>query len=442
MNHPKRPLACWTKAKELRTEHYRKIASAREKGVLVVTGSGDAFVPLLAGIGEFVHLAGEPWGASIATNDALSLQCMEASEARGYARDLCAYMRNYWGSMFLDKSPFGGTFPRPDFCFSINACDTHGKWFQTVGEYFQVPYFSVDIPVIRAGSSEAQKIEYLVAQLHDAVDWLERLTGRPYDDGQLIEAARNYFLSTSLWGDVCLLNQARPAPLDEKTMFSLYAISMLMGHESEAVAFYRELRDEVADRVKSGIAAVANERCRLLHDSQPPWYFLKLFRYLEQYGAPILGSSYSYTLTGALAVQDGKWVHRTTPEEAGVRLDNRHTVLVELAKWQLERVRQQGFVLLEEKTSNLLNMVRDWHIDGVIIHLNRGCEGTAWGQMESRLALIEAGVPVMTYEGNMADKREFNESQTLDRIDTFMESLGLTKFNLAQVNPVRQTVVN
>ncbi len=428
MNYRTRPLALWAKAKELRLQHYRQIAGAREKGAMVVTGSGDAFAPLLAGIGDFVHLAGEPWGASIAADNAFSLQCMEASEARGYARDLCAYMRNYWGSMFLNKSPFGGVFPRPDFCFSIHACDTHAKWFQTVGEYFQAPYFSVELPVIR-GSCEAEKLDFLVGQLHDAVDWLEKLTGRPYDDAGLIQAARNYFLSTSLWGDICLMNRARPAPLDEKTMFSLYAISMLMGHEEAAVEFYRGLRDEVADRVDQGIAAVASERCRLLHDSQPPWYFLKLFRYLEQYGASILGSSYSFTLTGALAVQDGRWVHRPTPEEAGVTLDNRHTVLVELAKWHLERVRQQGFVLLEEKTSNLLNMVRDWQVDGVIIHLNRGCEGTAWGQMECRLALAGAGVPVMTYEGNMADRREFSEPQTIDRIDAFMESLGLTKFN-------------
>ncbi|MBI4331267.1 MAG: benzoyl-CoA reductase, bzd-type, subunit O [Chloroflexi bacterium] len=441
MNHPTRPLACWGKAKELRLSHYRQISAAREQGALVVTGSGDAFVPLLAGLGDFVHLAGEPWGASIATDNVLSLACLEAAEARGYARDLCAYMRNYWGSMFLNKSPFGGSFPRPDLCFSIHACDTHAKWFQTVGEYFGVPYFSVELPVIRGGC-EDDKLDYLTGQLHDAVEWLEKTSGREFDDEKLAAAARNYFRSTSLWGDICLLNRARPAPLDEKTMFSLYAISMLMGHETEAVEFYKELRDEVRDRVERGIAAVANERCRLLHDSQPPWFFLKLFRYLEQYGAVIIGSSYSFTLTGALAVRDNRWTHRPTPEEDGMALDRRESVLTALAGWQLERVRQQGFVLLEERKANLLAMVKDWQVDGVIMHLNRGCQGTAYLQMENRLALAEAGIPVMTYEGNMADRREFSEPQTLDRIDSFMESLDLTKFNLPGVNPAKQAIIN
>ncbi|MDZ4247626.1 MAG: 2-hydroxyacyl-CoA dehydratase family protein, partial [Dehalococcoidia bacterium] len=174
--------------------------------------------------------------------------------------------------------------------------------------------------------------------------------------------------------------------------------------------------------------AIANEKCRLLHDSQPPWYFLKLFRYLEEFGAAVIGSAYSFTLTGALEISsEGHWVHRPTPMEEGIPLDDRDSALLALAKWNLERVRQQGFVLTQEKSSNLLGIVKDWHVDGVIIHLNRGCEGTAYGQMEARLSLIDAKVPVMTYEGNMADRREFNESQTLDRVDSFMETLGLKK---------------
>jgi len=38
--------------------------------------------------------------------------------------------------------------------------------------------------------------------------------------------------------------------------------------------------------------------------------------------------------------------------------------------------------------------------------------------------LIEAGFPVMTFEGNMGDEREFDLGRTRTRIDTFMETLG------------------
>jgi len=49
------------------------------------------------------------------------------------------------------------------------------------------------------------------------------------------------------------------------------------------------------------------------------------------------------------------------------------------------------------------------------------------GQLENRLALIREGIPVLTFESNMADHREFDEAQILDRLDAFMENLGLRK---------------
>jgi hypothetical protein len=59
--------------------------------------------------------------------------------------------------------------------------------------------------------------------------------------------------------------------------------------------------------------------------------------------------------------------------------------------------------------------------------LNRGCEGLSVGQTEARLALIDTGVPTMVYEANMADKREWDDREVRDRLDSYMESLGLTR---------------
>ena len=67
-------------------------------------------------------------------------------------------------------------------------------------------------------------------------------------------------------------------------MYSLYVMGTLMKHRPECVAFYERLRDEVKDRVKRGVAAVPNERFRVITDTQPPWGFLKIFREMEKYG--------------------------------------------------------------------------------------------------------------------------------------------------------------
>ena len=70
-------------------------------------------------------------------------------------------------------------------------------------------------------------------------------------------------------------------------------------------------------------------------------------------------------------------------------------------------------------------LFRSWKVDGVMLHYNRGCEGLTVGIAENRLALLDAGYPVMTFEGNMGDEREFDEARTMARIDTFMETLGI-----------------
>ena len=72
-------------------------------------------------------------------------------------------------------------------------------------------------------------------------------------------------------------------------------------------------------------------------------------------------------------------------------------------------------------------IARNWKVDGIILHYNRGCEGLSVNIAENRLGLQEKGHKVMTYEGNMGDEREFDEASVVNRIDIFLESMGLSK---------------
>jgi benzoyl-CoA reductase subunit B len=423
--YPTKPLECWQKAKELRLNHYKEMITARDQGKIVVQGGANAILSLVAGLGDFVFLGGEPYGASIGFDPTFSEQCAMAAEAKGFARDLCAYMRNYLGSMFLDRYYFGGRFPKPHFCMSTHICDTHAKWFQIVGDHLSVPHIAIDYPVSPSHQRKEQKIEYLASQMHDCIERMERIVGRVYSDEKLIEAARNEFKTMALWGEICLMNKTIPAPLDQKSMFSLYVLPLQTRHRRETVDFYELLKEEVTDRVRNQIAAVATERFRYMDDSQPPWYYLKVFRYLEKYGAVSVGSYYSFLLMGMMEEKDGSWAPKKTPEEKGIMLHSREDVLRALAQWYLERSALCMLFSSQEKSTQMISMVNQWQVRGVIMHLNRGCEGTAMGQLENRLALIKAGIPVLTFESNMADRREFDETQILDRLDAFMQSQGL-----------------
>ncbi|MFQ6015905.1 MAG: benzoyl-CoA reductase, bzd-type, subunit O [Anaerolineae bacterium] len=427
--YPTEPLKCWNKAKEIRRKYYEDYVTIKERGGLRWGGSAWAFDAIPAGLGEdVVNMTGEPYGASIAWNKDFSLRCLEAAEARGWARDLCAYLRNYFGSMYLNEFVFGGEYPKPDFVFQAHVCCSHGKWYQHVAEYKGIPYYCIDVSVGPYNELNENRLEYVVNQMHEAIEWMEKVTGRKYDDEKLIEAVHNEARSCSVWAEVCVLNKNIPAPLDEKTMHSLYVFGTLKKHSKEVADFYEELRDEVKDRVERGIAAVASERCRLISDTQPPWAFLNIFRYLEKFGAVSVGSLYVFGLIGIWEVQeDGTWGPAKTPKQKGQEIRTRDEALRVLADWNLRKPEWQHFYDPQLKTEMMVRIAKEWSLDGVILHYNRGCEGLSLGIAENRLGLIEAGIPVATFEGNMGDAREFDEARTMARIDAFMESLGLEK---------------
>jgi len=428
-------LECWGKAKELRQQFYRDFAEAKERGGIRYAGGAWQLDSIPMGLGDDVYpLAGEPYGASVGNDPAASLRLQEATESKGFARDLCAYMRNEWGSVLLNEYYFGGEWPTPDFIYMNHICCSHAKWYQVLRdlekETFgkEVPLFVADVSVGPYDTLDDAKIDYVAGQYLDAIEWMEKVTGRKYDDEKLFQAVYNECRSTSLWAEVCSLNQTVPAPIDEKSMYSLYVLGTIHKAAKEVADFYQELRDEVRDRVDNQIAAVANERFRIMSDSQPPWSFLKIFRYLEDFGVVSIGSYYTFTLIGIWdTLPDGTLVPAKTPQEQGITFKSREDAVRFIVQWNLKKLHWEPFFDSRLRAKRVVQIAKQWKVNGMAMHLNLGCEGTTIGNLESRLALIKAGIPVLTYEGNMADDRQNDDAGTLRRLDIWMKRFGLEK---------------
>ena len=339
----------------------------------------------------------------------------------------------------MDEYVFGGPFPKPDFLWQFHICCSHGKWYQEASkleggvpyyctEWNTGPYYQWDETIGQFQPDPKEYyITYMVDQMQEGIEWLEKVTGRTYDDEKLIQAVYNSCETTSLWAQICTLNKAIPAPLDEKSMFSFYVFAALQKSKKEFVEFYRELKDEVQDRVDRGIAALGNERARIMTDIQPPWGFLKIFRYLEEFGCVSIGSFYSFTLMGAWQIEkDGTLKGKDTPQSKGIKIKDREQALRIIADWNLGSFMGSLFTTHKVKSDFMIKIANQWHCNGAIMHYNRGCEGLTLGVAENRLALAEAGIPVTSYEGNMGDEREFDLADTEERINAFMESLGLS----------------
>ncbi len=436
-------LKLWNKAKELRLQFYENYAKAHDKKGIRWAGGAWTLDAVPRGLGDDVwSVTSEPYSASISNNEEFSLRCLEAAEKAGYARDICSYIRNYWGSIILNEyafPEFSKTWPTPDFIFQDHICCSHAKWYQVVRDLEgDIPMFCIDVATGPAMESDGENIryieipkhavDYVVNQCLDGIEWLQKVTGRPYRDDLLRKAIFNHMRSTSAWARICELQKAVPAPLDEKSMYSLYVLGTLGKASQWCADFYEELYEEVKDRAARKIAAVANERVRVMSDTQPPWAFLKIFRYLEEFGCVSIGSLYTFGLIGQWEMKkDGTWGARTCPKTVDAIPKRREDMLAEYVRFELNKPEWQHFYHPKLKSAMMIKIARDWKLDGVMLHFNRGCEGLSLGIAENRLALQQAGFPVMTFEGNMGDERENDKARVKARVDAFMETLGLKR---------------
>jgi benzoyl-CoA reductase subunit B len=309
-NYPTEPLKCWKKAKELREQYYINYAKAKEKGGLRWSGSAWALDAIPAGLGNDVYsLTGEPYGAAIAVDKKFNKECQDAAESRLRPRPV----RLHAHLLGLDHP-------------------------EQVSVRRRVPQARLQLPDRRSAARTPSGTRRLEAGTRYA-DLLHRRLGRPLQGPDLRAPGLRHqpgpgrhrmagedhrpqvqrravhrggeerdALHLAVGEAICCENKAKPAPLDEKTMYSLYVLATLSKSSKWCADFYQECLDEVKDRVKRGIAAVPNERCRVMSDTQPPWGFLKVFRYLEEYGAVSIGSLYTFGLEGIWETKpDGSW---------------------------------------------------------------------------------------------------------------------------------------
>ena len=108
-----------------------------------------------------------------------------------------------------------------------------------------IPRFSVDDDVLLHPeiTGREHKKEYIVAQYLESIEWMEKITGKKYDDELAIAAMERYFKAESLWGEIHLINGAVPAPIDVKSLFAMLPAHMLRKSEPCTLEFLEMLRE-------------------------------------------------------------------------------------------------------------------------------------------------------------------------------------------------------
>ena len=420
-----KPVDCWPRMKELRRARFRHTWEAHEKGEVVIIGTVEWFLSLCSGLGNFANPSYGPYTTGMMRNPNEAIRCLEKVDSMGYRRDICAPMRCDLGQLFLgfvDKTPEGKPF-KPDFVFQPNMCFIMAKTGQIYAQHFGIPYFLLDVPHVDTEHNR----DYLVSQMQEAIRWMEKVTGRVYDDEKMIAGLRNEWESMVLWAKICMLNRSIPAPLNFRQLWSLRLPLRTWRHKKETLEFYEILYDEVKERVRNQISAQGVETVRLLQESLPPFYDHDLLKLADRYGAVYVGGEVPFTTNGAWRVkEDRTWEAPPTLDERGKPIRTREDALLALAELYLAYTPVVAWPGYGNRVNDFVKRVEDWHADGVVFNLDPSCRVASAGTEEAILALKKAGVPVCTYECEEADPRSFNGPQIKRKLELFYtETLGL-----------------
>ncbi len=393
-----RRLTTLNRLQGMMTRHY---AASRYLGKLhpVAWLTSGAPVEIIRAMG-IMPVYPENYGAICGARRVAADLCQEA-EQRGYSRELCSYAKCHLASLYVPKrAPMGGL-PRPSVLVACNnICGTVTKWYQALARELDVPLFLWDTP-FSSGGLRSHAIDYAVTQLEDMIRFLEKHTGRRLRPEKLKKVVGLSQQASRLWQEIRDMGRHRPSPVNASDLFIAMAPIVTLRGTREAVDFYRDLKEELAERVKRGEGALPEEKYRLVWDNIAIWHkLLQFYGIFINLRACFVADTYT-----------GGWGHDLAGED----------ILASLARTYTGVFLNRG---LEYRAEQMVELVQDFGAHGFVMHANRSCRPYTLLQYDiRRIVTLKTGVPGLIVEADMSDPRLFAEEAVKTRIQAFMETL-------------------
>lgn len=416
-------------------EYWDRLFTAPDRGAQVVWYNGSALNPIFQAAGiEWCH--GEAFSARLAAQH-LEGPAQLAGEEYGYVGELCSYARTHLGCAVLtqrgkesersgvvgmvDQEVLASKLPSPDFFVNAYAgCSTGQQWdeisFRVFGK--DVPLFKVSLPMLWAAKPDAGYLRgrewdnasrYVARQLHDLIGFMEQMTGRPFDWDKLRESMGYIKRAAQLRREGMELCKAAPTPATYwDWIASIAPINFLPGNQA-LVDYFQGVRDEIAQRLADGTAALPGERYRLYFDGIMNWNRLGwLANKFAEHDA---------------AVVVGRYTHNAFWQEP--HLIDPDDPILGMAQHYLLCPTNHGSHVLEEL---MLRDCADYGVDGAVFHATRTCRAFANPQhVLATAAQRELGIQTMFFEGDVADDSYYKDEVLESRLEAMLEAIDVRR---------------
>lgn len=402
--------------------YYERINHAHDYGEFVALSMLMIPDEIFRTFGVWASLA-ENYGPLCAAKQVSGHFCGVA-EAEGFSMDVCSYLKTGIGYLIRGQqeggtppeAPYGGMGQIDMIIAPAVMCDGRYKYPLAAQRYVDVPYFiydQMDMPYWRDEKDPEIKnryVNYNYERMKELVAFLERTTGKKFDEAKCSEHLDLWMKSHKLYHDASALKKCHPNPFPSQDSFATCFPNLHFKGTQECVDYYQGLYDEVKARADEKIGSVpGEEKFRIFWMGLPPWMYLGIFNYIQEKGVCTMDATYD---AGDI------------PEEP-VDLNN---PLYAIAKKFYEGVWfANGHFRRPAPGARTAEWIKDHDIDGVITLMATTCRpGSNLLFMRQTMADMSP-VPVLNLEADMVDIRAFDEASVKAKIDAFLETVDATK---------------
>jgi len=389
----------------LRKSYYAQTQEDSKKGKKVAWCSNNIPSEILDAM-DVTAVFLENYATVIASKRLASGFCA-VGEKMGFSQDVCGYARMLMGYILArdeaPEAPYGGL-AEPDFLLvNSYSCDSRLGWFAAMSRALNLPLHVHDAPHQPDGASDsAINAEYTECELRGLVAFLEEQTGTRFDPDRLKQRLAVSRQTSEIIFDINELRKAVPCPMGSADMFTAIWPALYLAGTKECEDFYKRLQTEIEERIARGSGVVPEEKFRLMWSGIPFWYDMRLINYVEDFGGVVAVEGFYRSRERRLPPQDDDPIRDMA----------------------LRSTRQRGFPgSVIASIDDLLDAVKEYSIDGVVLSFNPSCRLAYVSQTELQKSLEDRGIPTLGLECDMADERTYSEGQVKTRLDAFIERL-------------------
>ena len=361
------------------------------------------------------------WWAAICSAKRMTPRYVKLLSEAGYRDDLCSYCSAVLGESLdpedAEVGPWGGL-PRPTIAITRLTCDCQGKIFGLFAKNYGADLYMMENTLPRTVPEnwwdlaadrweelyDSDRLDLAVEELKELISWLERKTGRKFDDGRFLEVMALVNEQESWYRKTRDLIAAAPtAPVTVVDTINATMQAQWQRGTEWAAGHAQRMYEEIKALADAGRAAVPNEKYRLMWLGRGLWHDFAFYQNFEQkYGAAFVWSMY-------LAMGADAYIRNGFEKDPLRALAARYIGMedfLHMPPWN------SGWFVREAKNNR---------IDGVVYMAPANCMQAVEGSGFIVKALEKAGIPVLLFRGDPVDDRKWNRENMTELVGSFIE---------------------